>query len=312
VIAHRGDSFHAPENTLVAARRGWEAGADAWELDVHLTRDGVPVVIHDESLLRTTDVAERFAADPRARSGFLVADFDHAEIATLDAGSWFLGPSATRTATAFGTLDRLETHARDEYASGRVRVPTLAEALRLTDALDWQVNVEIKSFPNTNPALLDAVIAAVVETATADRVLISSFDHADVARVARSQPELATGVLAATPLFDPAYYVRDQIGADFYHPSSAVLGQQADAYRRGPAPDALRMADFEALQAKGVPVLVYTVNDVRPGGLASHLADCGAGGLFTDDPAGLRRLFPGDRSESLRRRLAQADGEGAR
>ena len=52
VIAHRGDSAHAPENTLDAARLGHAAGSFAWELDVYLTRDGVPVVVHDESLLR--------------------------------------------------------------------------------------------------------------------------------------------------------------------------------------------------------------------------------------------------------------------
>src|SRR5947208_17127210 len=86
IVAHRGDSFHAPENTLEAARLGWEAGAEAWELDVQSTRDGVPVVLHDASLLRTTDVAARFAGDPRGRDGFRVSDFDFDEIRTLDAG----------------------------------------------------------------------------------------------------------------------------------------------------------------------------------------------------------------------------------
>ena len=69
IVAHRGDSFRAPENTLEAARLAWQAGADAWELDVQLTRDGVPIVLHDESLLRTTDVATRFKDDPRATDG---------------------------------------------------------------------------------------------------------------------------------------------------------------------------------------------------------------------------------------------------
>ena len=92
VVAHRGDSAYAPENTLEAARRAWDEGADAWELDVQLARDGVPVVLHDESLVRTTDVATRFAGDPRGASGFLVADFDFEEIRTLDAGSWFVEP----------------------------------------------------------------------------------------------------------------------------------------------------------------------------------------------------------------------------
>src|SRR5277367_6919432 len=76
IVAHRGDSYHAPENTLEAARLAWEAGAPAWEFDVQLTRDGVPVILHDESLLRTTNVATRFAGDPRGRDGFRIADFD--------------------------------------------------------------------------------------------------------------------------------------------------------------------------------------------------------------------------------------------
>src|SRR3954452_7141634 len=90
IVAHRGASALAPENTLEAARLGWEAGADAWEFDVQMTRDGVPVIIHDESLLRTTDVAARFAGDPRGRDGFCVSDFDFDEIRILDAGSWFV------------------------------------------------------------------------------------------------------------------------------------------------------------------------------------------------------------------------------
>src|SRR5205823_2423087 len=82
--------------TLEAARLGWEAGAEAWELDVRLTRDGVPIVCHDDALLRTTDVARRFAGDPRAAARFLVADFDLDEIQALDAGGWFLDPATGR------------------------------------------------------------------------------------------------------------------------------------------------------------------------------------------------------------------------
>ncbi len=72
-----------------------EAGAEAWELDVQLTRDGVAVVFHDETLSRTTDVADRFGDDPRGRDGFRLADFDWCEIASLDAGSWFVADAAS-------------------------------------------------------------------------------------------------------------------------------------------------------------------------------------------------------------------------
>jgi glycerophosphoryl diester phosphodiesterase len=294
VIAHRGNSFYAPENTLEAARGGHQAGADAWELDVHLTRDGVPVVVHDESLLRTTNVAERFAGDPRGASGFMIADFDLDEVLDLDAGSWFVDPTGPpRSAAAFGTLGLLAETDRASFASGAVRVPTLAEALGLTTELDWLVNVELKSFPNRNLRLLDAVLDVIAATGTAGRVLISSFEHADVARCVRHERwmNLATGVLAATPLFRPERYVRDEIGAIAYHPSAHVLGAGSDAYLKAPSPENLRLDKLAGLKAGGVPVLVYTVNETGPHSLAAHLAAAGVDGIFTDHPVGLVQLF---------------------
>ena len=298
IIAHRGDSFHAPENTLEAARAGKDAGADAWELDVQLTRDGVPVVIHDASLLRTTDVARRFAGDSRGDAAFLVAHFTLEEIRTLDAGSWFLGPAdRPRTAADFGSLTRLVPVERARFASGTVRVPTLAEALALTADLDWLVNVELKSFPNNDSRLLDSVLEVIDATGTAGRVLISSFDHADVARCARDRPDLATGVLAWTPLYRAESYVRDTVGALAYHPSSLALGAGCESYLRRPTPDALRRDEVSALKGRGVPVLVYTVNETAPDGLAVHLAEAGVDGFFSDDPDGLARLFRSTRHE---------------
>jgi glycerophosphoryl diester phosphodiesterase len=293
-IAHRGDSFHAPENTLEAGRRGRQAGADAWELDVHLTRDGIPVVVHDASLLRTTDVAERFPGDPRRAGGYMVADFELEEVRTLDAGSWFLDPNGRpRSAADFGTLAGLAESDRATFGSGDIRVPTLAEALLLTQELDWLVNVELKSFPNRNPRLLDAVLDVVATTGTAGRVLISSFEHADVARCVRHERrlKLATGVLAATPLYRPERYVRDEVGAVAYHPSAHVLGASSDVYLRAPSPDKLRVDKLANLKAKDVPVLVYTVNETGPDGLAAHLAAAGVDGIFSDDPSGLVQLF---------------------
>jgi glycerophosphoryl diester phosphodiesterase len=289
VIAHRGDSFHAPENTLEAARWAHHVGADAWELDVQLTRDGVAVVLHDASLLRTTDVARRFAGDPRESGGFLVADFDFDEVRTLDAGSWFLDPSGGyRTAASFGTLDRLDVRDRGCYASGEIRVPTLAEALALTVQLDWCVNVELKSVPDADPRLVVAALAEIDRAGASGRVWVSSFDHDDVVRVARLRPGLPTGVLASTPPFRPHAYVRDWVGADAYHPSAFAVGAGSDAYRRDPSPRSLRSADLDTLRDAGIPVFVYTVNDIAAGGLADHLASAGVAGLFTDNPAGLR------------------------
>jgi len=292
LVAHRGDSAHAPENTLDAAQRAWDAGAEAWELDVQLSRDAIPVVLHDRSLARTTDVLTRFAGDPRGVAGFLVSDFDFDEIQILDAGSWFLEPTGGhRTASAFGTWADLGLTERDRYSSGVVRVPSLAEALELTVRLDWLVNIELKSFPYTDPRLLEAVRGVIGQTRSASRVLISSFDHAEVARTAQLDAELATGVLAATPLYRPHVYVRTHVGADAYHPSTESLGADSHAYRHRPSVIALRLGDLDALRCHDVPVLTYTVNDPGPGGLAEHLIEAGVAGLFTDNPRSMRALL---------------------
>jgi glycerophosphoryl diester phosphodiesterase len=85
VIAHRGASFDAPESTRPAYLLAREQGADYLELDVQRTRDGQLIALHDDTLLRTTDIASKFPA----RKNNPVSDFTLAELQTLDAGSWF-------------------------------------------------------------------------------------------------------------------------------------------------------------------------------------------------------------------------------
>ena len=269
ILAHRGDSFHAPENTPEAARLGHSAGADGWELDVRLTLDGVPVVLHDESLTRTTDVARKFEGDPRGESGFPVGAFRLDEVRSLDAGSWFVRPSGgPRSASDFGTLDRIDPAARSHYESGSVRVPTLAEALDLTAWLDWMVNVEIKPAAGDRADIVGAVLDVIRAAGTLDRVAISSFDHEVVRSVAGLEPRVASGAL----IFEPAGLP----------PGRLVRGLGADALH----------AHFESILAGevevgAVPILAYTVNETGPSGSAVRLASMGVSGLFTDDPAGL-------------------------
>jgi glycerophosphoryl diester phosphodiesterase len=292
IVAHRGGSFHAPENTLEAARRGWESGAEAWELDVQLTRDGVPVVLHDESLLRTTDVAKQYAGDPRGRDGFMIADFDLDEVQALDAGSWFTAdPGGPRSARDFGAFDQLGPAQVENYRSGPVVIPTLEEALVLTRERNWLVNVEVKSFPEQPPGLVERVLDVIAATGTDEHVLISSFDHNDIVVAHRDGRRYALGILLATPMHRLADYAVDMVGADTVHLSTEALGAGAVSYRRRPSAEALRHDDVAALKQAGVPVLAYTVNHQAGGRLAGHLAEIGVDGLFTDDPGGLKRNF---------------------
>jgi glycerophosphoryl diester phosphodiesterase len=156
VIAHRGASGSCPENTLPAFRRAVELGAHMIELDVQLTRDGHPVVIHDTTLHRTT------SGRGAVRSRTL------AEIAALDAGSWF-GP---------------------RFAGARV--PTLAEVLA---AVPIPINVELKAAGDDG--LEDRVLEQVRVANALGRVVFSSFDWASLERVRRSCEEADLAVLWA-------------------------------------------------------------------------------------------------------------------
>ncbi len=138
VIGHRGDRAHAPENTLESLRQAVAKGVDALEFDLHLSRDGVPVLIHDPTLDRTTD--GRGAV--RARTV--------AELRRLDAGARFArGPERP-------------------WAGRGVRIPTLEEALAAAPGLP--LIIELKSVEVARPAL-----EIIQRTANAARVLIGSF-----------------------------------------------------------------------------------------------------------------------------------------
>ena len=266
VLAHRGDSSHAPENTIEAAKLGLDSGADGWEFDVRVTKDGVPIVFHDVSLARTTDVALRFAGDSRQTQGFLLADFLWEEVRSLDAGSWFVdAEGGPRSAVEFGTLGRLAEFDRVLFCSGRIGVPTLAEALGVTARLDRLANLEIKPVGGDLDALVNDVLRHISDASMTSRSAVSSFDHEVVRRVASREPGVATGALVEGPPEIPAAALLRSLGADALHAPASAVGAATN----------------------GVALLVYTVNDARPGGLAERLGEAGVVGLFTDDPAAL-------------------------
>lgn len=137
VIAHRGASHRAPENTLEAFQCAIDDGADALELDVHLSRDGVPVVIHDPTLDRTTD-----------RTGS-VSSMTWAEIQLANAGA---------------------RHSDSTWASRQVRVPSLEEVLDVVR--DLPLLIEIKA-----AAAQSAVADLVTRLRATERVVVAAFEH---------------------------------------------------------------------------------------------------------------------------------------
>jgi glycerophosphoryl diester phosphodiesterase len=167
VIAHRGASADAPENTIAAFELALEQGADGIELDVHLSADEQPVVIHDFTLERTTD-----GAGP-------VSEHTVRELKRLDAGGW-----------------------RDRRFSGQ-RVQTLQEVLeRFRDrARFW---VELKGGSALYPGIEERVVSLLEIYDVVDRALVQSFDHEAIARIRATSREIRVGALVAQAPLDAA------------------------------------------------------------------------------------------------------------
>jgi glycerophosphoryl diester phosphodiesterase len=160
VIAHRGFSGAAPENTLASVRAAIEVQADMVEIDVTLTADGRIVVIHDSTLDRTTSGSGE------------VSQFTLAELQQLDAGSWF-----------------------DARFAGE-RIPTLEEVFTEVDGRIL-LNVEIKS-EAVSRGVVDKVASAIRETGMIDQVVISSFSPTALEEMHSLAPKIRTAVLYNT------------------------------------------------------------------------------------------------------------------
>jgi glycerophosphoryl diester phosphodiesterase len=161
VIGHRGAAFHAPENTLAGIRRAAALGVGMVEVDVKLTRDRVPVLMHDDMLDRTTDGSGPVAAT------------DFATIRTLDAGRGFGAAFAGE------------------------KVPTLEEALALVLALGLAVNVELKPCPGRTVETAEIALgrAQAVWPAAAPPPFVSSFEIECLATARRVAPGWPRGYL---------------------------------------------------------------------------------------------------------------------
>jgi glycerophosphoryl diester phosphodiesterase len=165
VIAHRGASARAPENTLAALRLAAAEGARWVEFDVKLSRDNVCVLIHDELLGRTTDGRGE------------VAQYDLDELLALDAGSWF----------------------GKRYAGERI--PTLAAALAVCVELDLDINLEIKPCPGRQRETAIRVIETLEAHWPSGRPwpLLSSFAPASLEEVRLRAPAMPRGLLIDRP-----------------------------------------------------------------------------------------------------------------
>jgi glycerophosphoryl diester phosphodiesterase len=181
VVAHRGASLAAPENTLNAFRRAVADGAGALEFDVRLTRDGEVVVFHDQRLGRTAEGKGN------------IADVTLCELRRLSAGRWF----------------------HEQFASEKI--PTLSEVLEEFGKTTG-LNIELKGGRfSRSLSLPDRVLSIVRNARVSDSILFSSFIHPFIKHIKRHTPELPAGLLLLphTALTLRPAMMKRKYGADY-------------------------------------------------------------------------------------------------
>jgi glycerophosphoryl diester phosphodiesterase len=184
-IGHRGAPAYAPENTLASFRKAVELGADAVEFDLHRTRDGEFIVIHDDTVDRTTNGHGK------------VDDLSLGELRRLDAGSW-KGP---------------------EFAGERI--PTFAELLEDLPAR-LLLFAELKAGSARSPGVEEHLARFLTDRGALPRVRVSSFDHRALLRLRELLPEVETGALFVALPVDAVALAR-ACRAEALHPSFHYL-----------------------------------------------------------------------------------------
>lgn len=195
VIAHRGYDDRAPENTMSSFRKAYEAGANMIEMDVHLSKDGEVVVMHDITLDRTTN-----------GKGF-VKDKTLNELKQLDAGLKF---NKLFTGEKIPTLDEVLAFAKDKIS----------------------VNIEIKSeavtdnTPKPGEGIEEKIVNLVKKYNMEEYVLVSAFKGKSLKRIKQYNPKISTGLLMLTDnIFMPRTKYAGAIKADAIHEFSKFVSK---------------------------------------------------------------------------------------
>ncbi|CAL8974644.1 Glycerophosphodiester phosphodiesterase [Tessaracoccus sp. O5.2] len=187
IWAHRGASAYAPENTLPAFEMALQMGADGVELDVQRSADGQVVVIHDETLNRTSNGVGK------------VVDQSFEQLRQCDFSNRFAGRR-------------------------NVKIPTLREVLDLFRGTGKTVNIELKNTVVLYPGLEDDVLRIVQDAGMLDQVIISSFNHFSLANLRGRVAPDRLGVLLSDGIYDPWKYAAS-FGAGAIHPHYLALQQ---------------------------------------------------------------------------------------
>ncbi len=261
-IAHRGARSVAPENTMAAVQKAFDFGADLWETDVSVTKDEQLILFHDNSLVRTTDVEERFPD----RDSYLFTEFTLEEILKLSAGSYF------EKTDPYGEIAAGNVSMKELAAYRDERVPTLEEALVFTKENHWQVNLELKDLPGAFAAfpLPRHTLAMIRRLGLGfDQFVISSFNHKWLDEIEAMEPRIEVQALLGRVPGDHLNF------EDFRFPVYNLRHTEIDE------------AMIKTLKEKQKKINPFTVNE--PEDMVRFLK-AGVDGIITDFPQRLKAI----------------------
>ncbi|MCY6371440.1 glycerophosphodiester phosphodiesterase [Clostridium ganghwense] len=179
--AHRGASAYYPENTMLAFEKALKLGATGIETDVQMTKDGIPILMHNELVNRTTN------------GRGLVKNYTYKEIRKLDAGSWF----------------------RKDFKG--LKVPSLEELMEFLKCKNIKLNIELKNNIVLYEGIEKKVLDMVYKYNMQNRVIISSFNHYTLEKCKEISQEIKIGLLYVSGLYEPEKYAK-RLKGEALHP----------------------------------------------------------------------------------------------
>ncbi len=245
IIGHRGAAAVAPENTLASFKLAIDAGANGVEFDVRLAKDGVPVIIHDETLQRTAHMQKR------------VVDLSAAELQQVNVGSWF---------------SRRQKALADQFAAETI--PTLQQLFDLLASTAALLYLEMKCVPSERTELVVACCRLLAQNSVRERVVVECFDLAAIKEVKNIAPEIRTAALFEPKLSDAYSLLMIQRLVD--RAKSAGADEVALHYKLA----GRRL--IERAKIAGLKVVVWTVDDPV---WIQRAETIGIDALITNDPA---------------------------
>jgi len=223
IIGHRGASAVAPENTIRAFKTAIEVGADGIEFDVQLSRDGIPIVIHDDNLCRTGLIDRR------------VADLTASELSDTDVGQWFWRKK--------GVME-----------SAHEGVPTLQEVFELYETNPGLLFLEIKCAPGEAKELARVCWKSISGSGVKERIVVESFDLTAIAEIKALDSSIKTAALFEPKFSSPQAF----FGSALVEQAIAVSADEIALHHR----IAHRRVITKAKEV-GLGVVVWTVDDPR-------------------------------------------------